>query len=410
MWTPRPVSAFRYAGSVATRVLPSPVAISAMIPSWSTMPPISWTSKWRMPTVRRAASRHTANASVRTSSTVSLPASRFLNSSDFARSPASSSGCSDGSSALMATTVGIIRLTSRSCLVPKIFFSRASIMTRSLYRARSRSRPTQKLARVAARGVGDPVAGDHPRDLLDARVAGQNVGADACPAGAHGLGHPHVVRRARRDRRQMRHAQDLAPLRGRRQLLSDHGRDATTDAGVDLVEDHRGHAVGAREHGLEGQHRPRELSARRNASQRPHVFARVGRQTELGAVEAVRPDLFARRTLDDDPEARAVHPELAQLALGARGEALGGGPAPVSERPRRLGELGAQLAERALLHGQDFFVAAEAFQLSRHLLAQGQHRLLAVAVLALQSGEDVQALVQRLESSRRHRDALAQRA
>src|SRR5207249_5599538 len=103
---------------------------------------------------------------------------RFLNSSDFARSPASSSGCSAGSSALMAATIGIIRLTSRSCLVPKIFFSSASIMTGSLYRARSRSRPTQELSRVATRGIGDPFAGDHPRDLLDARVAGQHVGAD----------------------------------------------------------------------------------------------------------------------------------------------------------------------------------------------------------------------------------------
>src|SRR5947208_1953818 len=57
MWTPRPVRPLRYAGSVATSVLPSPVAISASLPSWRTMPPISWTLKGRMPTVRRAASR-----------------------------------------------------------------------------------------------------------------------------------------------------------------------------------------------------------------------------------------------------------------------------------------------------------------------------------------------------------------
>ena len=59
MCTPRPVSAFRYAGSVATRVLPSPVAISAIVPSCSTMPPMSCTSKWRIRTraTRRLAAR-----------------------------------------------------------------------------------------------------------------------------------------------------------------------------------------------------------------------------------------------------------------------------------------------------------------------------------------------------------------
>ena len=45
----REASAFRTTGSVAVSVLPSPVFISAMEPSWRTMPPISWTSKWRWP-------------------------------------------------------------------------------------------------------------------------------------------------------------------------------------------------------------------------------------------------------------------------------------------------------------------------------------------------------------------------
>ena len=39
-WTPLPSSAFRYAGSVATSVLPSPVRISAILPWCRTMPPI----------------------------------------------------------------------------------------------------------------------------------------------------------------------------------------------------------------------------------------------------------------------------------------------------------------------------------------------------------------------------------
>src|SRR6059058_2624070 len=68
MWTPVPASALRTAGRVAVSVLPSPVFISAIEPSWRTIPPISWTSKWRWPSVRRAASRVSANASGRRSS------------------------------------------------------------------------------------------------------------------------------------------------------------------------------------------------------------------------------------------------------------------------------------------------------------------------------------------------------
>src|SRR5207245_2052567 len=137
------------------------------------------------------------------------PSIRFLNSSDLARSPASSSGTSDDSSALIASTIGIIRLTSRSCLVPKIFFSRTSIMTRSLYRARSWGRPSQELAGVAARSVRDPVAGQHARDLLHAGIRGQRLRGDARPPATDAFRQPDVLRRAGRDRGQMRDAEDL---------------------------------------------------------------------------------------------------------------------------------------------------------------------------------------------------------
>src|SRR4030095_16885288 len=137
----------------------------------------------------------TANASGRTSSIGSPSARRFFNSSDLARRAASSRDPSESSSALMAATIGIMRLTSRSCLVPKIFLRRTSIMSCSLYLARSRTRPLQKLARMPAGRVGDPLAGDHARDLFDARLAGQHLRADACPARAHALPHPYVVRR-----------------------------------------------------------------------------------------------------------------------------------------------------------------------------------------------------------------------
>src|SRR5439155_926570 len=222
MWTPRPVSPLRYAGSVATSVLPSPVAISAILPSWRTIPPISWTSKGRMPTVRRAASRATANASGSSASTDSPASRRFLNSSVFARSSASPSAWTDGSSAFVASTVGIMRLTSRSCLVPKIFRRIASIITidygisRDSHPPFARSGRAEQLARVAARGVGDPLAREHARDLLDAGVAGEPLEGDARAPRADGLGHAHVVAGARGDRREVGHAEHLTALRDRR--------------------------------------------------------------------------------------------------------------------------------------------------------------------------------------------------
>src|SRR5262249_59789651 len=148
-----------------------------------------------------------------------MPSIRFLNSSDFARRPASSSGVSDASSALMACTAGIMRLTSRSFLVPKIFFSSASIISAPLYRARSRGRPTQKLAGVATRRLGDPIARHHPGDLLHARLAGHGLGADTRAAAADALGDPHVVGGPGGDWPQVRDAEHLAALRARAQLL-----------------------------------------------------------------------------------------------------------------------------------------------------------------------------------------------
>ena len=61
--TPLPASALSTTASVPVSVLPSPVRISAIAPPCSTMPPIIWTSKWRMPMRRRETSRTTANVS-----------------------------------------------------------------------------------------------------------------------------------------------------------------------------------------------------------------------------------------------------------------------------------------------------------------------------------------------------------
>src|SRR6266850_1642181 len=210
MWTPLPVSALRYAGSVATRVLPSPVAISAILPSWSTMPPMSCTSKCRMPSERRPASRHTANASGSTSSTSAPSARRLRSSSVLPRRAASSRVWRADSSALISTTTGIIRLTSRSCLVPKIFLRIASIIAGSLYAPASGAlRAAQERARVLERGGAGGVAAQHPRQLGHARLARDDLRARARAAPAHAFGHAHVLVRQRGDRRQVRDAEDL---------------------------------------------------------------------------------------------------------------------------------------------------------------------------------------------------------
>ena len=85
---------------MATRVLPSPVFISAMSPSWSTMPPSTWTSKGRMPSARLPASRATANASNSRSSSSSPFSWRWRNSAVLARNWSSLRAATSGSSSV----------------------------------------------------------------------------------------------------------------------------------------------------------------------------------------------------------------------------------------------------------------------------------------------------------------------
>src|SRR5213083_2045158 len=410
MWTPRPVRPLRYAGSVATSVLPSPVAISAILPSWRTMPPISWTSKGRMPTVRRAASRATANASGSSASTDSPASRRFLNSSVFARSSASPSAWTVGS------TVGIMRLTSRSCLVPKIFRRIASIITIDYGISRdsrppfARSGRAEQLARVAARGVGDPLAREHARDLLDAGVAGEPLEGDARAPRADGLGHAHVVAGARGDRREVGHAEHLTTLRDRRELLCDDRGDTSTDARVHLVEDHRRHAVRLRQHGRQPEHRARELAARRHARERPHVLARIGREPELDPLEPPGRHPLELRPFQPDPEVEALHAERAQLPLHGGPQTLRRGPPPLGERRGRLPELGLELAEPPLLGREDLLVAREPVELGDDLVAELEHRLLGIAVFPLEARERVEPLVDRLQAGGLERHRLAERS
>jgi len=108
-------------GMTATSVLPSPVFISAIMPSCSTMPPIICTSNGRIPRVRTAPSRATANASGRRSSRGSPFAMRCLNSGVFALSCASLNLRVTGSYELISSTRGAIRLRILSFWLPNIF-------------------------------------------------------------------------------------------------------------------------------------------------------------------------------------------------------------------------------------------------------------------------------------------------
>ena len=108
---------------MATRVLPSPVFISAILPSWSTLPPMSWTSKWRIPRVRRLASRVSAKASGSSSSRVRPFWTCSFHSAVSRGNSSVRSAFIRGSSSLTRTTMGASRLSSRSFFVPMILRS-----------------------------------------------------------------------------------------------------------------------------------------------------------------------------------------------------------------------------------------------------------------------------------------------
>src|SRR6266850_6843381 len=414
MWTPLPVSALRYAGSVATSVLPSPVAISAIVPSCRTMPPMSCTSKCRMPSERRAASRHTANASGSTFSTSAPSARRLRSSSVLPRRAASSRAFMADSSALISATTGIIRLTSRSCLVPKIFLRMASIIAASLYAPASgapRAAPAQERPRVLERGGrGGGVATEHPRDLGHALVAGYQAGAHARAAPADALGHAHVLVREGGDRRQVRDAEDLPAGADGGQLLADHRRGAAADPRVHLVEHHGGRALVAGEDDLQRQHAARQLSPGGDARQRPRGLARVGREAELHALGAARPPVRQRHLDQRDLERRPLHPELPQLALHGRRELRPRLAPRGAERTRGGGHLDLELSEPPLVLAQELLVPLQAVQLGRRLGAEAEHRLLAITILARQTLEPVEPVVDRLQPSRLEHDRVAQRA
>src|SRR5438477_597344 len=138
------------------------------------MPPINWTSKCRMLSTRQPASRHTAKASTSNSSRTSFRAAarsasraltrsgsasgssailairswmRWRNSSVLARSSASDSFFIAGSSALISSTCGSRRFTSRSFFVPKTLATKVLIKSGFLqrgqiYPSRDKTKPS----------------------------------------------------------------------------------------------------------------------------------------------------------------------------------------------------------------------------------------------------------------------------
>src|SRR5215210_528328 len=127
----------------AARVLPSPVFISAILPSCNAMPPMTCTSKGRMPNVRLDASRTTAKASCRISSSPSPFPSRSRNSSDFARNSSSVSFSIPGSRAVTASTLFWSALTLRPSPMRRILANRLLATDSFLARPGKWERPSR---------------------------------------------------------------------------------------------------------------------------------------------------------------------------------------------------------------------------------------------------------------------------
>ena len=104
-----------------------------MRPSCRHMPPMSWTSKWRMPSTRREPSRTTAKASGSRSSSVSPAASRCLNCAVMPTSLSSVSPCIFGSSALMRSTTDRYSAMYLSLLSPRNLLIKPSKKNHSSY-------------------------------------------------------------------------------------------------------------------------------------------------------------------------------------------------------------------------------------------------------------------------------------
>ena len=167
---------------------------------------------------------------------------------------------------------------------------------------------------------------------------------------------------------------------------------AAADPGVHLVEDEHRRLVGRRQHHLERQRQPARLPAGRDAGQRTRRLAGVRREGEGDAIAAGRPDLHLlqaprRRRRPAGPAAAAQRSRGPARRVGGRSPRLAqrGGPA-VSSSPRRRGS-SARSRSRVASWSSSRASSSAAD------VAEGDHRLERLPVLALQVVEQRQALL-----------------
>jgi hypothetical protein len=143
----------------------------------------------------------------------------------------------------------------------------------------------EELAREPARGLGDVGAADHPRELLDLAPPVELVDARLGALADALLSDREVGVGEASDLGLVGDTDDLVCAAEVPEPPADRLRHAPADPDVDLVEDERARDLGRRGDGLEREHQPRDLAARRDAHERPGLLARVCRDEELDPVE-----------------------------------------------------------------------------------------------------------------------------
>ena len=323
----------------------------------------------------------------------------------------------------MAATAGCTRLTSRSCLVPKIFFRRLSIMpshyTGCLPDRRpsgcdsTRSGSPPGRPRPAVRGHGARAAcvspSEHPRDLRHPGLARERLdGRPRAPA-ADGLGHAQVMARPRGDLGQVRHAEDLPALGHHAQAVADHRRRS-------------GHRSPRRPRRRSRWERRRPRPARRGGP--AWCGTALPRRPPGPAPSAPRPGWRRAETpRGRSPAATAPSSRSSAIRKSPRSMPRARISRSTSASSRRaaaalpsdssLGgrlQLRLKLALEPLLLGDHLVVTRQPLQLGGGRLAEGEHGLHALAVLSLESRDDLQALLDLLQTARIDGEALAQPA
>ena len=192
----------------------------------------------------------------------------------------------------------------------------------------------------------------------------------------------------------MRHAQDLAALRDRPELVRDLLCRPAADAGVDLVKDHGPDGILRRQHVFHCQHDARQLAAGGDLRQRPQRLADVGGHQEADGVQAVFLRRLLRKLAD---EADLRHIELHELGGDLTLQALRG-------RFAGFGQCRALLQQRFLQAGELFLQLLDAVGGEFHLVElpfrffqKCQNILHAAAVFALELMERIEPLFDLLE-------------